>query len=115
MELTPLHKTILVTCSDGDVGLWEIIWKIHGGPYASGATLPEEIRRSTIRIVGDLLSENLIQAGFPQVQRDGTVIFQPLSRSTAETVTYIEKEWDNLGRTPNIGDIVWFKVTDAGE
>jgi hypothetical protein len=114
MELTPLHKTILVTCSDGDVGLWAVIWKINGGPYARDEVLPDETRRNTIRILHDLLDEGLIFPGFPKMQKNGKAVFEPMPGAPSEIIAYIEKDWDDLGGAPNIGDTIWFQVTPTG-
>lgn len=110
MELQDIHKDILTECADDDVGLWSIIWRVNQGPYASDAKLPEWVRQKTIQIVRDLLQDQLVEAGNPNGPK-----FQQLSSSVNETIAFIEREWDRLGKTPNIGDICWFRATRAGE
>ncbi len=111
-ELTNLHKEILVECSEDDVGLWSVIWRVNGGWYSKDEPLPEGVRKKTIEILRDLLEAGLIHAGFPS--RDGKV-FEALSLSASETIDRINREWDELGRPPDMGEIIWFKSTPEGK
>jgi len=110
MELQEIHKDILAECADDDMGLWAIIRRVYQGPYSYHARLPEWVRQKTIEIVRDFLQDQLIEAGNP----NGPT-FQPLSASVDEIIAYIEREGDQLGRTPNIGDVCWFRATSAGK
>jgi len=67
-------------------------------------------RRATLAFIGYLLERGFLEAGCPR--RDGG--FDRWALSPADTLTRIETEWDALGRDPNIGDIVWFELTDIG-
>jgi hypothetical protein len=110
MELQDIHKAILAECAYDDVGLWAIVWDVNQGPYGSEARLPEWVRQKTIETIRDLLQSGLIEAGNPNGPK-----FQSVSSSVDETIAYIEREWDRLGRAPNIGDVCWFRATPAGE
>lgn len=109
MKLQKIHKLILVECTQDNVGLWSIIWKVNQGGYAYTSKLPARIRLRTIEIIRDLLQDHLVEAGNLSGSK-----FHPLTLSVDETIAYIEQEWDKLGRTPNIGDICWFRATPAG-
>lgn len=109
MELQEMHKEILGLCADDDTGLWLIIKRVSKDAY-SISSVPDWVRQKTLTLIRDLLQGQLIEAGNPNGPK-----FQSLFSSVPETITYIETEWDKLGKTPNIGDICWFRATPAGE
>jgi len=111
MELTQHHKEILVECTEDNLGLWSIIWTVNGGGYSKNAILPEWVRQKTIEIVKDLLAQGLVEVGNFEAE---SFEFQPLLLSTEETIKYIQREWDELGRPPTIGDVCWFRATATG-
>lgn len=116
MELSDLHKMILVECARDDVQLCEVIFRVNGlQHYRQDEVLPPGVRRKVIEIIRDLLQEKLIQAGFPPAIEAKEQIWTSLSLPPAETIDYIEQEWDHLGHNPSLGDVIWFKATDAGE
>jgi hypothetical protein len=107
---------ILIECAEDDVQLCEVIFLVNGlQHYRRDEVLPPEVRRKTLEIIRDLLQEKLIRAGFPPPIEAKEQVWTYLSLPLAETVDYIEKEWDNLGHNPSLGDVIWFKATDAGE
>ena len=110
MELTDLEKEVLLLCADYDTGLWEIIRKVNGASYSKYHVVSTEVRRKTIEIVRDLLQNGLIQPGSPNAPE-----FQARFPPLEGVIDFIEREWDRLGRTPNLGDIIWFTATEAGE
>jgi hypothetical protein len=139
MELSDLHKEILVACANEETGLWAILWRINGGGYSKNAPLAQGVREKAVGIIRDLLEGGLIEGGFPQLPahvetelhklqqqnpRQGTVIatllknnpptWKPFDHSASDTIGYIQREWDNLQHEPNIGDIIWFRTTAAG-
>ena len=109
MELSETHKEILRLSADDDTGLWLIIKRVAKDAYSTTST-PKWVRRKVIEVIRDLLDNQLIEAGNPNGPN-----FQPLFSTTNEIIRYIEQEWDGLGRTPNIGDVCWFRATPAGE
>jgi hypothetical protein len=140
MELTDLHKEIVIECSNDDVGLWSILWRINGGGYSVNVPLAKGIREKAIEIIRDLLEGRLIEGGFPQLPehierklrelqaqnpkqkneifeliKNNPPTWKPLNYSVNDTINYIQHEWDSLDQDPNIGDIIWFRATPAGQ
>jgi len=109
MVLEELEKEILALCADDDTELWLIIKRISKDSY-SFTTIPETDRQKTMTVLRRLLENNIVNAGFLQGSN-----FEILSLSVDETIAYIEAEWDKLGKTPNMGDICWFRATPKGE
>ena len=87
------------------VGLWAVIWEVKQVmPLAS----PEEIRRTTLSVVRDALAgEHVVAGQFVDLDAE-TFAFSRWSASVDESLARIDREWDALGREPNLGDIVWF-------
>ena len=110
MELEEILKSVLAECAYDDMGLWSIIFRVNGGAYAWYSTLPDRVRWETMKIVNDLLSNELIEAGNPKGPT-----FVRFSLSVQEIIDYIESEWDKLGRTPDVGEICWFRATPTGK
>ncbi len=110
MELQEIHKSILAECAYDDVGLWSIIRRVNGGSYAQHSTLPDRVRWETMKIIENMLSRELIEAGNPNGSE-----FVRFTLSVPEIIVYIEGEWDKLGRTPDAGEICWFRATPSGK
>jgi hypothetical protein len=112
MEMTEIHKQILEECTEDYVGLWSIIWAVNGGGYSIHEVLPEWVREKTMRIVQDLLESGFVEVGNFEA---GGFKFQPMLSSTQEMIDFIQREWDELGKPPTIGDVCWFQATAAGK
>ena len=110
MELREIHKSVLAECAHDDVGLWSVIVRVYGQSYARHSILPDAVRRETISIVNDLLSEGLIEAGNPN-----GLEFMRFSWSVSGIIDYIENEWNRLARTPDVGEVCWFRATPNGK
>jgi len=111
MQLSEVHKEILVECASDDVGLWEIIARVNHEGYSKFDILPG-VREKTLEIIRDLLSAGLVYAGFPR--NDGKN-FEISPMSPNQTMKHIESEWDKLGHMPTLGDIIWFRATPNGK
>jgi len=103
-----LKNDFLVECHDDYVGLWSLIWTIEN---EMRETDPQRIRALTISLITELLKQGLIKAGMPNAHGE----FEEWRASPDEIVKRIEKEWDQLGREPNLGDVVWFTTTKKGD
>ena len=110
MKPEEIYELVLGECAYDDVGLWSIIFEVNGEAYALYSTLPDRVRLETMKIVNELLSNDLIEAGNP----NGPT-FVRFSLSVPEIIDYIESEWDKLGRTPDVGEICWFRATQKGK
>lgn len=108
-EITRAEREILLEGLDDYVGIWEIL-SVVSRELSGSANGEGSLRRAVMEVVSDVLGGGLMRAGFP---RDGG--FEALDCRAGETVEWIEHEWDELDREPDVGDIIWFKLTDKGE
>ena len=107
-NIDTIKRDFLIENSDDYAGLWSLIHRIK---FGLGYTDPATVRGITISLLTELLRQGLIKAGIPRISGE----FEEWQLSPDEIVRRIEKEWDSLGREPNIGDIVWFTTTKAGD
>ena len=110
MEYTGVQRRTLVMCAEDHVGLWLLIREIKDS--AKKRIDPATVQRRTLNVLRPLLEEGLVQAGHPAP--DGRR-FVPWPLPAAEVIGRTKREWDALGREPNIGDIVWFTTTEKGD
>jgi hypothetical protein len=89
-------------CDTSDVGLWWIADDVREA--LPGDSSEEDVRREALAFIRDLLSRTSVRAS--DVLPGGE--FVPWSGSIGEQLDRIEAAWANLGRQPNIGDVVWF-------
>jgi hypothetical protein len=109
MVYQDLEKEILYLCSDDETELWLIINRVS--KYSYNATIDSKlVREKTIEIIRKFLTDDLIEVGNPN-----ELSFEKLLLSVDETIAYIEEEWNKLSKTPNLGDICWFRATPKGE
>ncbi|MBI5623803.1 MAG: hypothetical protein HY924_08500 [Elusimicrobia bacterium] len=102
-DLAPLKKSFRRECAEDHVGLWSIVRSLR---ITFGENLARQlVRDATMEIVTNLLQSRTIKPGFPASNgRD----FEPWNLSPDEAIARIQSEWDELGREPTIGEIVWF-------
>jgi hypothetical protein len=78
--------------------------------------LPEddEVMRATLSVINELLNSGYVIVG--DVTRNGESLLQVHSwgLNTTGTMGRIEDEWNELGRLPNLGEVCWLELTDAG-
>lgn len=82
----------------------------HDVEHALDTHDPDELREATVRVVFDLMSDGLISPGFPT--RHGG--FEPWSYDAERAARCIDRYWERLGRTPTLGEVVWFRTTPKG-
>lgn len=107
MALESFHNEILRECTEDFCGLWDVVDIVK---RSCKEDTPETIRAKCLEILSDLLDRGYISAGIPT--RDGR--FEPWGMPVAETIDRIKTEWEQLGRKPKLGDIVWFSATITG-
>lgn len=83
------------------VGLWRIVRGVQA--LSSGEARPGSVRSKTIGVCRRLLTGGLAAGQFSSGQE-----FLVWDSAPDETLRRIQEEWDELGRTPTIGDICWF-------
>jgi hypothetical protein len=102
MSDDPYWQVVLDHCADEYTGLWLAVAELR---MASGGAI--DFRR-ILDILYGLLSSGLLQAGIPTL--DGG--FEPWLLAPEEVLARIEDEWTLLGRDPDIGEIVWFTMSE---
>ena len=101
-----LEKYTLDECREDHVGLWSVLWDARRlFPDAS----QEDLMEITLSMLRDLLVRGDIVAGFPEA---GGRAFKKWDDSPDAIIARIKKEWEELGRDPNIGEIVWFTAKE---
>lgn len=99
-----LTESFLLEAEEDCVGLWQIVKHVKEDLSIEGSA---DVREMTIAVVRKLL-ESGAQAGDSPYTKGR---FMPWREQGAtEVIKRIEKEWDALGRDPNIPDIVWFSI-----
>jgi len=107
-NLEKVKRDFLVECTDDYVGLWSVIWHIKHDLKEEDS---ENIRAISVALIREFLELGLIKAGNPRITGE----FVEWQLDPEGIVERLEREWNELGREPNIGDIVWFTSTKAGD
>jgi hypothetical protein len=81
--------------------------------HLGGAPSEAETIRATTEAIGELLGSGYAIVG-DVVKDEGLLCVRSWGLSTADTVKRVEEEWRALGGPPNLGDIAWHELTDAG-
>ena len=92
----------IAECKEDYVGLWSLIRRVRS---AGDSEEESQIRDRTLDLLYSLLSQGKVSAGQFESGK-----FQLWKDSPSEIVARIKHEWIDLGRVPNMGDIVWFVV-----
>lgn len=73
-----------------------------------------EVMQTTTEVIGELMGAGYAIVG-DVVREEGLLCVRSWGLSPAETIKRIEDEWRALGRMPNLGEICWLELTDAGQ
>lgn len=69
----------------------------------------------TLEVIHDLLESGYVVAGQVATDEKTDLLYiRSWEMSPSDTVRRIEHDWRELGRTPNLGEVVWLELTDAG-
>lgn len=107
-NIKKIKLEFLRECYDDYVGLWSLIREIK---LQMKSEDPKSVRDMTIKVIAELLRQGFIKAGIPRISGQ----FEEWGLNPEQTIGRIEEEWDKLEAEPNIGDIVWFTTTEAGD
>jgi hypothetical protein len=102
MNKDDLTKDILQESLQDYVGLWSIARRLR----SVGVTEDAEVRKAALAAINELLCEGHIVAG----QFEGTR-FQEWKTAPEQIIAKIEREWLELKRDPDIGEIAWFTAS----
>ena len=103
-----LERELLEEMKEDYVGLWEIACLVRS---ELGAEDPETIRKDTLHIIEQMLMQGWIRPG-TATEMGG---FEAWETDPGRALMAISEDWDRLGRTPTVGDIAWFDLTEWGE
>lgn len=79
-----------------------------------GGTAGEpDVMQATTETIGELMNAGYAIVG-DVAKNGGRLCVRPWGLNTEETVKRIEDDWRGLGRPPNIGEVCWLELTDAG-
>lgn len=81
--------------------------------HLGGSPSEADVMRATTEIICKLLSSGYAIVG-DVVRDEGLLCVQSWKLSAADTIKRIEAEWRALGRPPNLGEVCWLELTDAG-
>lgn len=97
-----LISELIAEAKADEVGLWLIIAKLRD---EYGITNTALIRTMTLDYVRALLESDQIIAGYYRPDGSGIAAWE---MSLPDILSRINREWNDLGHEPNIGDIVIF-------
>jgi hypothetical protein len=99
-------KQVIIQEAQSDVvGLWAVLSQVKQNLRPA---TDEDAKTATLAVVGEALAEQALVAG-EFVERDNLAAeFVPWSMVPEEALARIRREWDELGREPDIGEIAWF-------
>ncbi len=85
------------------IGLWEVISVLQE------QNVPEaELQQHALKLVEMLLARGLVAGSAPY---PGAGRYEPWpDQQASHVIDRIKHEWDALGRTPGVPDIVWFEL-----
>jgi hypothetical protein len=73
-----------------------------------------DVLSETLEVITHLLASGYATAGDVVRDQDGLLHIRSWGLSPSDTVKRIEDEWRALGRLPNLGEVCWLELTDAG-
>lgn len=103
-----LEQKLMDELEDDYVGLWSIFRDVREAHPTSPADL---VKRLTLALLEKWLNSGQIEVG--SFDPPGGERFVCWSLRPAETIERIRREWDALGRDPDIGEIAWFTKTES--
>ena len=97
--LEQLLDDFLKEAQEDHVGLWAVLWVLKSKFPGNS---PNELQSKTISLIERMLERGAVAGMFVAKS------FQPWNDQNPRSVgARIRREWRELGREPDIGDIVW--------
>jgi hypothetical protein len=104
-DLTKVTQEFIAECQEDYVGLWSLVKRIR----SAGFNKESEILEKTLSQLSPLLAQGKISAG--QFENGKFHLWED---SSDGVIQRIKREWLELSRPLNIGDIVWF-IANTGQ
>lgn len=109
-KLTASAEAVLAELRDDHADLWKLLWIVKAEAELDEA-MPKTVRQESLAVIAALLEGGYVHPGAPR----GRESFSPWPLDATDALARIEREWDALGRDPDIGEIAWFDLTDKGQ
>ncbi len=94
------------------VGLWQIIRELE----REHPTIEiHEIQVMALDLIQEILETGFMKIGMFEYNDDKKLGYQLWELDIDRIIKQLKTEWDELERTPNIGDIAWLITTEDGE
>lgn len=81
--------------------------------HLGGSPSEADVMRATTEVIGELVGSGYAIVG-DVVRDEGLLCIRSWGLSAADTIKRVEDEWRALGRPPNLGEVAWLELTDAG-
>jgi hypothetical protein len=81
--------------------------------HLGGSPSEAEVMQATTEVVGELVGSGYAIVG-DVIRDEGLLCVRSWGLGVSETIERVEDEWRALGRPPNLGDVCWLELTDAG-
>lgn len=85
------------------IGLWQVIGRVR-----SQISIEVELQQYTLDVVEMLLARGFVAINSPYKETGKSEAW--LDQEPGHVIDRIRREWDALGRTPTVPDIVWFDL-----
>jgi len=106
-HLEAIIEGLFREAEDDEVGLWRLVAAIR---HNLGQTTEADIQATSLQVV-----EKLIERGVDLVDyHEGRGWAKWPEQSVEAKLARIQREWNALGRAPNLGDICWFTLRKNG-
>ena len=100
-NIEEMVEELVLECDDDYIGLWRVPSEL-----AENNVPHELLLEKTLEVLQFLATNRSIVFGNP-----GDTAFIPWDLSTDVAIDRIAVEWKELGRPPDIGEIVWFTAS----
>jgi hypothetical protein len=81
--------------------------------HLGGSPSEAEVMQATTEVVGEMVGSGHAIVG-DVIRDEGLLCVRSWELDAADTIKRIEDEWSALGRAPNLGEVCWLELTDAG-
>ena len=102
-ELEQIVKDFVLEASEDNVGLWRIVNAVR---HEFGEADEARVQAISLKVVEELLNHGLEVVDYYQ----GRGWARWPDQDAQAILARIDREWNVLGREPNLGDICWFSL-----
>ena len=106
------YNDLIIEGMEDYVGLWEIIHEFHV-KYPNKSQ--EEVQLMTLEALQEILETGFMKIGMFEYIDEKNLEYQVWELDINNSIQRVEKEWNELRREPNIGEVAWLVTTEKGE